>query len=293
MKSIAVRPDDLWVSPELERNRTDKQFEERLRASIEQIGLVEPIKVAPSDDGRYLIVDGVLRWRAIQAIRTADDSRFTEIPAYVVHHDQRHAIRFQTDIYQDLLPSQLATLVEHLHQNDHIRKTQIASYIGVSAPTLRNYTGLWRLLERGGLFARIVDLMDAGVLPASNPFAWLRLTPKGLHTALGHLAGEGMLPSLWIDEQLDEAAAGRIHRMSLKDVEALTGGLPPDCYREDEELRSKKRELGLRRGKPQPGPDVTSGDVVAPALRNLRSVVKQTTDPVLRIAAESLKAAVS
>ena len=75
MKSTAVHPDQLWVSPELERSRADKQFEERLRASIDQIGLVEPLKVSSTGKGRYLIVDGVLRWRAIQAIRAADESR--------------------------------------------------------------------------------------------------------------------------------------------------------------------------------------------------------------------------
>jgi hypothetical protein len=293
VKSTAVRPDQLWVSPELERSHADKQFDERLRASIEQIGLVEPLKVASSGDRRYLIVDGVLRWRAIQAIRTTDETRFTTIPAYVVKHDQRHAIRFQTDIYQDLLPSQLAALVEHLHQNDHIQKSQIAAYIGVSAPTVRNYTGLWRLMKRGGLFARIVELMDAGVVPSSSPYAWLRLTHKGLRTALAHLAAAGELPAVWIDRQLHEAAAGRLRRLPLQDVETITGGLPPDCYREGEELRSKKRELGLRRSKPQLGLDSASSDVKAPALRNLRLVVKQTTDPVLRIAAESLKAVVA
>ena len=45
--------------------------------------------------------------------------------------------------------------------------------------TLRNYTGLWRLLQRGGLFAKVVELMDVEVIPSSNPYAWLRLTPNG------------------------------------------------------------------------------------------------------------------
>jgi hypothetical protein len=280
------------VSSELERSRVDKQFEERLRASIEQIGLVEPLKVTSTGDRRYLIVDGVLRWRAIQAIRAADESRFTTIPVYVVSHDQRHAIRYQTDIYQDLLPSQLATLVEHLHQNDHIPKAHIAAYIGVSAPTLRNYTGLWRLMERAGLFPRIVELMDAGVVPASNPYAWLRLTERGLTAALSLLTDDGESPQLWIDRHLEEASAGQLHRLSLLDVETITGGLAPDCYREGEETRSKKRELGLRRGKRQ-NVEVPSTHVTRPALQNLRTVVKQTSDPVLRIAAESLKAVVA
>jgi hypothetical protein len=290
MKSIAVRPDQLWVTPELERSQTEKQFEDRLKASIDQIGLVEPIKVASTGERRYLIVDGVLRWRAIMAIREADASRFTTVPAYVVNHDHRFEVRYQTDIYQDLLPSQLAALVEHLHQNDHIQKTQIAAYIGVSAPTLRNYTGLWRLIQRGELFARVVDLMDAGVLPASNPYAWLRLTDEGIRTAIEvHLAIDGEPAEAWMEQQMDEAAAGRPRRLSLRTVEAITGGLPAHCYGADVEVRSKKRQLGLRRSKQQTL-EGTTVDTTAAATRNLRAVARRTSDPVLKIAAESLQA---
>src|SRR5207248_11806559 len=120
--------------------------------------------------------DGMLRLRAVQAIRQADAGCFETIPAYVVDLDRRYEIRYQTDIYQDLLPSQLAALVEHLHEAENVRKVDIARYIGVSPATLRNYTGLFRLIERGGLFAKVVDLMDVGVIPSSNPYAWLRLT---------------------------------------------------------------------------------------------------------------------
>jgi hypothetical protein len=235
----------------------------------------------------------VLRWRAIRALRAADETRFQTIPVYVVSIEQCHAIRFQTDIYQDLLPSQLATLVEHLHSNDRIPKSQIAAYIGVSAPTLRNYTGLWRLMERDGLFARIVELMDAGVLPSSNPYAWLRLNDRGLRKALRLLAGERNSLELWIDECLEDAAAGRPRRLPLQDVEVITGELPPDCYRKDEALRTKKRELGLRRSTSHPSLDSTAECESAPALRHLGLVMAQTTDPVLRIAAEALRVAVA
>jgi ParB-like chromosome segregation protein Spo0J len=291
VKTVALRPDQIVISPELERTRKDKQFEERLRASIEQIGLVEPLKVAALGERRYLIVDGMLRWRAIEAIRSEDDSQFRTVPAYVVSHDKRYEIRYQTDIYQDLLPSQLAALVEHLHQNDHIRKTQIAAYIGVSAPTLRNYTGLWRLIQRGGLFARIVDLMDAGVLPASNPYAWLRLTDKGIRMAIDRHLAEEESAEEWVEAAMEQAAAGQLRPLPLKTVETITGYLPADCYREDEEVRSQKRELGLRRAK-QMSLDVDADSTTA-ALRHLRSVARRADSDVLKIAAKSLQAALT
>src|SRR5262249_44958538 len=160
-------PDDLVVSADLSRSGSAKAFEDRLRSSIDEVGLAEPLKVAALPHSGYLVIDGTIRLSAIKAIRQKDPDRFSTIPAYLFCYKQRYEIRYQSDIYQDLLPSQLAHLVEHLHKAEHIKKLDIARYIGVSPTTLRNYTGLWRLMQRGGLFARVVALMDAEVIPSS------------------------------------------------------------------------------------------------------------------------------
>jgi hypothetical protein len=286
MKLLEVDPRKLVVSSDLSRSGSAQQFEERLKASIEQIGLAEPIKVAPLPRGKYLVVDGMMRLRAIEAIREADARAFSKVPVYVVDYERRYELRFQSDIYQDLLPSQLAALVEHLHKTEHIRKVDIARYIGVSPPTLRNYTGLWRLLQRGGLFARIVELMDVDVIPASNPYAWLRLTGAGLRFVLENDFSEGVKAETWIEERVIGARRGETIRFPIKFVEAVTNSLPPECYREGEEMRTVKRDLGLRRAKknkPQVMQDVTE------ALRNL-SRVSRSPDPVLRSAARSMRA---
>jgi hypothetical protein len=102
MKSIQVGPDDLIVSPELNRSGRSKQFEERLRASIAEVGLAEPIKVARTPGGQYVVIDGIMRLNAIAEIRATDPTAFATIPAYVVEYGRRFEIRYQTDIYQDL-----------------------------------------------------------------------------------------------------------------------------------------------------------------------------------------------
>jgi ParB-like chromosome segregation protein Spo0J len=142
VKRIEVDRQNLVLSPELSRSRTSKVFEDRLRASIEEVGLAEPIKVAAMPDGKFLVVDGMLRVSAIDAIRASEPETFKAIPAYVVPYDKRFEVRYQTDIYQDLLPSQLAGLVEHLAQSENVRKIDIGKYIGVAPTTVRNYTGL-------------------------------------------------------------------------------------------------------------------------------------------------------
>jgi hypothetical protein len=251
------------------------------------MGLAEPIKVAPMPGGKYLVVDGMMRLRAINAIREADPAKFATVPAYVVDYERRYELRYQTDIYQDLLPSQLATLVEHLHKTENIRKVDIARYIGVSPPTLRNYTGLWRLLQRGGLFARIVELMDVEVIPASNPYAWLRMTAAGLRYVLEQSFSDGMRAESWINERVRGARRGEFVRFPLKFVETVTDSLPPELYREGEEVRTVKRDLGLRRVKQTKLPTTEDGRL---ALQNLRQVSQRSSDPVLRSAARSLNA---
>lgn len=288
MKLVNVSADDLVLSQELARSGSAKSFEDRLRSSIEEIGLAEPLKVAKQPSGDYLVIDGALRLRAIRAIREKDATRFAKIPAYVLDYRKRYEIRYQSDIYQDLLPSQLATLVEHLHKSENVLKVEIARYIGVSPATLRNYTGLWRLMERGGLFERVVELMDVEVLPSSNPYAWLRLTEDGLEKVLIEQFSKGEDADEWITKMAAAARLGGTQRYPLKYVELVTAALPAECYRHGEDVRAIKRDLGLRRTAAQAAngkkPDFSD------AFKRLARVSKQSRDPVLRSAATALQA---
>ena len=248
MKLLMIHPDELQLSKELSRSGSAKQFEERLKSSIEEIGIAEPIKVAPLPEGGYVVIDGMMRLRAVRAIRKKYPERFQTVAVYVFDYERRFEIRYQSDIYQDLLPSQLAMLVEHLHEAEHVRKIDIAWYIGVSPATLRNYTGLWRLLQRRGLFAKIVDLMDVEVIPSSNPYAWLRLTPAGLRKVIEDHFSEGEPAETWIEQMVKQARQGDKQRYHGKLVETITDALPPEYYRVGEEVRSVKRDLGQRKG---------------------------------------------
>ena len=284
MKLVNVAPEDLTVSNDLTRTGSAKAFSERLQASIDEIGLAEPLKVAPLPKGGYLVIDGGLRLHAIRALRKADPARFKTIPAFLYDYKQRFEIRYQSDIYQDLLPSQLAQLVEHLHEAEQVRKLDIARYIGVSPATLRNYTGLARMIQRGGLFAKVVDLMDAEVFPSSNPFAWLRLSAKGIRQVLEVFAKNNEPAERWIDSSLNRVQQGQFVRYPADVVESVTGNLPDDCYQSSGEERSVKKGLGLQRTKRMKKKVID----FAPAHRHLKVVSSRAKDPVLQSAARSL-----
>ncbi|WP_433375130.1 ParB/RepB/Spo0J family partition protein [Actinoplanes sp. CA-142083] len=260
---MEIAIDDLFVSPELSRSGSAKQFEERLRSSIEEIGLAEPIKVAPLPEGGYLVVDGIIRLNAIRSIRKRNQDRFKTVTSYVVSFERRFEIRYQTDVYQDLLPSQLAGLVEHLHKAEHVKKTDIARYIGVSPATLRNYTGVWRLLQRGGLFRSLVTLMDVDVFPSSNPYAWLRLTAAGLRHVIEEHFSDGQSAEKWMAHVAAQYQQGATTKYPIKMVESVTDALPAEMYRVGEEVRTIKRDLGLRRAANYFAPPAAAGSPAA------------------------------
>ena len=287
MRLVNIDADNLVLTQDLARSGSVKSFEDRLRSSIDEIGLAEPLKVAKRPSGDYLVIDGALRLRAIRAIREGNPVRFAKIPAYILDYHKRYEIRYQSDIYQDLLPSQLAALVEHLHKSENVLKADMARYIGVSPATLRNYTGLWRLMERGGLFARVVELMDVEVMPSSNPYAWLRLTDEGLEKVLVDQFSKGEDAAEWITTIAAAARLGGTQRYPLKFVELVTAALPAWCYRHGEDIRAIKQDLGTRRAaaaEAEQKPDFTA------AFSRLSKVSKQSHDPVLRSAATALQA---
>lgn len=292
MKYLEIPIESITTTPELMRSRSSKVFEEHLSASIDTIGLSEPLKVARESNSRFVVIDGNLRLAAIRRIRQRKPESYQFVPAYVMDWAKRYEIRFQSDIYQDLLPSQMATFVEHLHKAERLPKGEIARYIGVSPATLRNYTGVWRLLQREGSFRQIVELMDLGVIPASNPFAWLRLTEGGLQQAL--LAGfTGGIPAeQWLSETTEAARRGQVSRFHTTYVETVTGSLPPHCYRVGEKHRSMKRDLGLRKqpqGSKQDSGSHQSAQGLELALERLDLVEQGSSDPLLRSAAQALR----
>ena len=236
--------------------------------------------------GTDVVVDGNIRLNAIDAIRKGDPSKFPTVSAYVVDYDRRYEVRFQTDIYQDLLPSQLAALVEHLAKTENIMKVDIARYIGVSPPTVRNYTGLWRMIQRGGLFKRLVEMMDVGVIPASNPYAWLRLSPPGIREVLeSREFSDGERAEEWIINRVAQARRGDVRPFPIKVIEVATNDLEPHCYREAEQIRNQKRDLGLRRSQPFKANDVQDTKT---AVEHLKRVSKNSKEPVLKGAAKAL-----
>lgn len=80
-KVANISPKDIIPSP---LNCFQMADIEQLAGSILYAGLIEPLSViGPDDDGKYYIMSGERRYRAIQKIRETDDTKFNTIPCYI------------------------------------------------------------------------------------------------------------------------------------------------------------------------------------------------------------------
>jgi len=129
-------------NPYQTRSSIDGHALEELAASIRQCGVLQPITVRATDDGRFKIIAGERRWRASQAA-----GRET-IPAIVrqVSNQQAMEITIIENLQrEDLNPIEQARGFERLARDFELTQEQIAIRTGKERSTVANYMRLLKL----------------------------------------------------------------------------------------------------------------------------------------------------
>jgi ParB family chromosome partitioning protein len=148
------------------RHVFDEEALEELKASIQEVGFLQPIVVRETDGGRYEIVMGERRWRAAQAIgrdtipaivrETRDDAMLRDALLENIHRANLNPLE-EAAAYQQLLEEFGAT------------HDELAKRIGRSRPQISNTI---RLLN---LPVPVQRRVAAGVLSAGHARALLGL----------------------------------------------------------------------------------------------------------------------
>jgi hypothetical protein len=118
---------------------------------------------------------------------------------------------------------------------------------------------------------------------------------------------DGETPDEWIDRTILAARHGSVQRVPTAVVESTTGALDPKYYREGEDLRLVKKDLGTRRAVSLALPEIFETKVPEPPeaesaaptraphrrdtvaiRRHLSQVIRESREPVLQAAARSL-----
>jgi ParB family chromosome partitioning protein len=140
--NMQISVDSIDGNPFQPRTRFDDQSLEELAGSIRQLGIVQPLTVRESGNGRYQLIAGERRLRAAKMaglthvpafIRTADDQAMLELA--LVENIQR----------EDLDAVDVAISYQRLIEECRLTQEQLSDRVGKQRSTVANYLRLLKL----------------------------------------------------------------------------------------------------------------------------------------------------
>ena len=169
---------DISPNPNQPRVHFDEESLGELTASIQQIGVLQPILVRPVESG-YELIAGERRWRA------AGRAGLVTIPAVIRRTDDLASVEqalVENLHRQDLTALEEAAAYQQLIEDFHLTHEQVADRVGKSRSAITNTL---RLL---GLPPSIQHLLADGRLSAGHARALLATPDRALQEELAQLA---------------------------------------------------------------------------------------------------------
>lgn len=117
----------IFPNPTQPRTEFDEEALEELADSIRTLGVIQPITVKRTDDGRYLIISGERRWRA------ARKAGLESLPAYIreVDDENLHAMALVENIQrEDLNAIEIALGMQRLIDECNLTQEALSEKVG-------------------------------------------------------------------------------------------------------------------------------------------------------------------
>ncbi len=182
-KLLLLKPDDITVSPTQPRKHFDEYELKQLADSIAANGIIQPLAVRKSPNGKYEIIAGERRFRAAKQIG------LRRIPC-VIHtaDEQTAAVLSLTENLQrsNLSVFEEARAIDRLINYYGISQTEAAIKLGMAQSTLSNKL---RLLN---LSADIQERITKARLTERHARALLRLPVSERETVLNYIIANGL-----------------------------------------------------------------------------------------------------
>ena len=217
-------PVDLIVpSPYQPRTTIDTEALEALAQSIRAQGIVQPVVVRPSADGRsYELIAGERRWRAAQL------AGLGEIPAIVRDVPDEHALGIaliENIQREDLNPVEEATALRRLIDEFGLTHQEVADAVGRSRAAVSN---LLRLLD---LDKTVRRMLENGEIEMGHARALLGLDEARRAAAAAEVLAKGL------NTRQTEAMVRRLRQPASSSGRGRGGEkLDPDVRRLQDEL---------------------------------------------------------
>lgn len=182
-KLLMLKPEDLTVSPDQPRKHFDEYELKQLADSISANGIIQPLAVRKSANGKYEIIAGERRFRAAKQVG------LRRIPC-VIHtaNEQTAAVLTLTENLQrsNLSIFEEAHALDRLINYFGISQTEAAIKLGMAQSTLSNKL---RLLN---LSPEIRERITKARLTERHARSLLRLPPSERETALDYIIANGL-----------------------------------------------------------------------------------------------------
>lgn len=212
----------------------DTEALEELTASIRSLGLIQPITVRKTEDGKYQIISGERRFRACKAagmdmipayIRAASDQSMLEMA--IVENIQR----------EDLDPIEVALGYRRLIEECSLTQEQMALRIGKKRASVTNYL---RLLK---LPAKVQHDLKVGLLSVGHAKVILGVEDPQLQEELCDLTVKGGLSV----RQLEDKVRKLLREDNVRRPE-YTQELPDEYFRVLEHIgKYFEQDISLKR----------------------------------------------
>ena len=180
--AVEIRISDIEPNRDQPRKHFDEEALNDLAESIKQHGLIQPLLVRPSLDGRYQIVAGERRWRASRlagldkvpvVIREMNDKQTMEIA--LIENLQR----------EDLNPIEEAKGYKQLIDTYGFTQEDVAVSVNKSRPAVANALRLLNLTDYE------MELLENGAISSGHARALLAITDNEQRKIAAEMAKNG------------------------------------------------------------------------------------------------------
>lgn len=145
VKVVKVAIDQIFPNPYQPRKNFDEEALRDLSASIAQFGVLQPLLVAPADNGRYMLIAGERRLRASKM------AKLQEVPVIISEYTSQQVAEIaliENLQREDLHFLEEAEGYEKLMEEFHLTQEAMAARVGKKQSTIANKLRLLRLSDR-------------------------------------------------------------------------------------------------------------------------------------------------
>ena len=178
-----IRIADTMPNPSQPRKEFDEEALAELADSIRQLGVIQPVTVKRTDDGKYIIISGERRWRA------ARRAGLETLPAYIREVDDQnlHAMALVENIQrQDLNAIEIALGLQRLVDECGLTQDALSEKVGKKRSTISNYMRLLKLPDEVQLALKegVISMGHAKAIAGAPEDMQVRLLKRCVKKAL-------------------------------------------------------------------------------------------------------------